>query len=248
METNCQSLSKRTPVTAVSSPIVASFLQVDPTAVGAMSLPHIHQIVLNPDADTSTYVLDMDVSCDASAFAVASAGACNTVSLYDPHSGYCILSALTGHTDVINSLTFSLSSPSNLITTSEDQTVCLYDCRASTQPTTQLTMEGEVYSAALGGGDQLIAIGTGASVSFYDSRNLAAPLGSYADCHSDTVLKVKFHPLRCNLLHSAGEDGLICSYDTGVAAEVGRLSHCVSHYIILCICNCNCNCHCDRDE
>lgn len=195
-----------------------------------MSLPHIHQIVLNSGsgspADTntpSTYILDMDVSCDSSAFAVASAGASNIVSLYDPHSGNCILPALSGHADVINSLTFSLSSPTHLITTSEDQTVRLYDCRASTQPTAQITLEEEVYSAALGTGDNLIAIGTGSSVSFYDSRNLATPLGSYADCHSDTVLKVKFHPLRSNLLHSTGEDGLICTYDTGVAAEVGNI-------------------------
>lgn len=190
-----------------------------------MSLPHIHQIVLNSGGssgthDSSIYILDMDVSCDASMFGVASAGDSNIVSLYDPHTGKLIVPALSGHNDVINSVTFSHSSPSHFITTSEDQTVCLYDCRSSTQPTARITLDGEVYSAALGRGDHLIAVGTGSSVSFYDSRNLASPLGCYDDCHSDTILKVKFHPLRSNLLHSTGEDGLICTYDTGVAAEV----------------------------
>jgi WD40 repeat protein len=185
------------------------------------TLPHIHQISLNSgDDQNATYILDMDVSCDASSFAVASAGAGNTISIYDPQSGACLVPALSGHKDVIHSVTFSSSSPFHLMSASEDQTVCLFDCRASTQPTAQITLDSIVYSASLGMGDNLIAVGAGSSVSFYDSRNLATPLGSYADCHSDTVLKVKFHPVRTNVLHSAGEDGLICTYDTGVAAEV----------------------------
>jgi WD40 repeat protein len=196
-----------------------------------MSLPLIHQIVLNSSdgVESSTYILDMDTACDASAFAVASAGGDkNIVSVYDPNSGQCVLPALTGHKDVINSISFSHSCPSHLISASEDQTVCLFDCRTSTLPTAQIIVDGEVYSAAIGFDDTLIAIAIGSTVEFYDSRNLSTPLGSYADCHSDTVLQVKFHPLQSGILHSAGEDGLICSYDTGVAAEVGVI--CISVY------------------
>lgn len=203
-----------------------------------MSLPFIHQIVLKSsvngtnDERANIYILDMDVSSDASCFAVASAGTSNYISLYDPYTGKCNVPHLSGHTDVINSVTFSSTSPSHFISASEDQTVCLYDFRASTTPTAQLSLDAEVYSAAIGMGDNLIAVGTGAAVSFYDSRNLSVPLGSYADCHSDTVLKVKFHPLRPSLLHSTGEDGLICTYDTGVAAEVRVLSASRPHVCI----------------
>jgi WD40 repeat protein len=189
-----------------------------------MSLPLVHEIILNKSADeVSTYILDMDVSSDASAFAIASAGVGNTISVYDPHTGACVLPSLAGHTEVINSIAFSLSSPSHIISASEDQSVCLYDCRASTQPTAKIVLDTEIYSAALGFGDNLIAVAVGPAVVFYDSRNLATPLGSYSDCHSDTVLKVKFHPSQSSLLHSAGEDGLICTYNTAVAAEVCRL-------------------------
>lgn len=188
-----------------------------------MAFSHIHQIVLNNDANTSTYILDMAVACDTSAFAVASSGSANVISVYDPHSGRCIHPALTGHENVINSVSYSISSPSHILSASDDQTVRLFDCRTSTQPVTRISLDAEVYAAALGMHDNLIAIGSGNSVSFYDSRNTATPLGCYADCHSDNIMKLKFHPLQGNILHSAGEDGLICAYDTAVAAEVSLL-------------------------
>lgn len=187
-----------------------------------MSFSHAHQIVLSDcTTDSSTYILDMDTACDSSAFVISSAGSSsNIISVYDPQSGSCIHPALSGHSDVINSVCCSYSSPTHVLSASDDQTVRMFDFRTSTQPVIQLSLDMEVYSAALGLGDSLIAVGTGNSVSFYDSRNLATPLGCYADCHSDTILKVKFHPLQGNIFQSAGEDGLICTYDTGVAAEV----------------------------
>lgn len=65
----------------------------------------------------------------------------------------------------------------------------------------------------------------GCSVNFYDLRALAyrdskmKPLGSYNDCHTDTITKVRFKSADSSVLASAGEDGLICIFDS---ATVGN--------------------------
>ena len=187
-----------------------------------MSLPIIHEITLNNKDDQSIYVMDMDVSCDSSSFAVSSAGVSNDIPVFDPNTGGNV-TTLSGHVDVINSVAYSFTSPSLILSASTDKSVCLYDCRTSSQPSVQLTVNAEVYSAVLGFSDTLIAVGIGSAVAFYDLRNLSTPLGSYDDCHNDTVLQVKFHPLSPNYFHSAGEDGLICTFDTAVAAEVSKI-------------------------
>lgn len=74
---------------------------------------------------------------------------------------------------------------------------------------------------AVGAGGHLLAASYETVLGFYDIRQLGAgPLGEYADCHTDEITQIKFHPAAdSTTVMSGAEDGLICVYNTAVAAN-----------------------------
>ncbi|CAM9315126.1 unnamed protein product [Phaeothamnion confervicola] len=95
-------------------------------------------------------------------------------------------------------------------------------------------------AAAGGGGDTSSSFAvtgatTRAAASSACTGTVSAPpptaVGAYADCHTDDVTQLVFRPGAPTQLLTAGEDGIMCLYDTGVADEEEAL---------LCIFNAEC--------
>lgn len=171
---------------------------------------------------SSRYILHCVHACDGSTVAAALSN--HHIKTYDrrtlePTSS----SSLKGHRGPITSLCPSPDHPSSFVSSSEDQTVRLWDIRGPNKNacTAVINQEDEALSCTLGAGTGLLAVGVGNAVDFFDSRKAGGgggggKLGRYADVHTDLVTKVAFHPSRRATLASGSEDGLICLYDTGV--------------------------------
>jgi len=127
---------------------------------------------------------------------------------------------LTGHGGPITDVSFPLPhEPWAVLSSSEDGTTRLWDCRASGK-----AHEAQIYrahfakahaTAALGGSnDHLVAAGCEEKIIFWD-RRLANGLEVFEDSHSEDVTRVRFQPSRRNRLFTASVDGLACVFDCG---------------------------------
>ena len=106
-----------------------------------------------------------------------------------------------------------------LLSSSEDGTVCLFDCLpASAAPAAVLTPlrilrvphSAAVYSVA-GSGHLVLAGSEGGVLYLYDVRS-GRLLQTVSDFHSDDVTCVAFHPLDSSQLFSASLDGTVCHF------------------------------------
>ena len=120
------------------------------------------------------------------------------------------------------------TSPS-LLTTGNDGSFVMKDLR---QPSDVIAHSADICSLRHSHNESLLSLAPGYDgfivalssskrhVHFIDLRkmssgsNSALLLGSYVNAHRDAVTQVQFHPERTSVLMSAGEDGLICLYDT----------------------------------
>ena len=132
--------------------------------------------------------------------------------------GACV--DLTGHGGPVTDVSFPLPhEPWAILSSSEDGTTRLWDCRASGK-----AQEAQRYhahfakshaTAALGGGnDHLVAAGCQEKIIFWD-RRAANGLEVFEDSHSEDVTRVRFQPSRRNRLFTASVDGLACAFDCG---------------------------------
>ena len=132
---------------------------------------------------------------------------------------------LTGHDSAIVALEYAPDHSSCLYSASSNRdkgkgTVAMWDTRAGSGPMRVAQLRSEVSSISLGMGGNLLAVGAGTSVAFYDPRgDMSKALGRYSDCHTDDVTHVAFNEQSPNVLVSGSEDGLMCTFNTAVAAQ-----------------------------
>ena len=127
---------------------------------------------------------------------------------------------LTGHGAKVTDVTFPLpSEPHLVLSSSEDGTVRLWDCRAA-----EGSREVQRYTAgfaksyataALGGGqDHLVCGGCNEQIVFWD-RRMGNGLEVFEDSHSEEVTRLRFQTGSRNRLFTASVDGLACAFDLG---------------------------------
>ena len=169
--------------------------------------------------DPNEYIFQIDVSTDGKKLCMSLSDC--SISVMDREILTVIGDRIRGHTDRINALCFSPMNSDIIISASSDHTCCCWDMRTPLEPVSSITLPGEISAMTLGVGGSLIATACGTSLYFHDMRQLdAGTLGQYADCHTDEITSVKFHPnAAVHHLLSGGEDGLICVYDTSVSAN-----------------------------
>ena len=139
---------------------------------------------------------------------------------------------IRAHSDRINSVKYSPVDTNIILTASADHSVCAWDLRVSSTPSSSSTnvmskpvqrivLPGEVCAASVGVNGTLLATAYESSLRFYDFRQLSGrPLGEYSDCHTDEITTVEFSPLQgSSLLLTGGEDGLIVVYDPSVSTD-----------------------------
>lgn len=169
--------------------------------------------------DKDSYVYDLNISCDFSV--IASSLSDNCVNIYDasrfPYSQLTTIYLAEN----VNSIEFSSNSP-YLLNVASNKSVSFWDTRNPTQSVlTFNTLNVATSSSLCTTNDALLAVACENEVLFYDSRFPSSNefLGKYEDCHNDSITTVKFAKDKSNILFSAGEDGLICSYNTAVSAS-----------------------------
>jgi WD40 repeat protein len=165
----------------------------------------------------SHYVFD--ISVDSQGTHLITSDSSQSISLVDISSFTIIHRLQQCHHDTITSLEYSKISPNEFHTASLDKTVCFWDLRDSNQLRFKINLTEEVYTSSVGLNGNLLSVGVGTEIHFYDIRNHGRPLGVYSDCHTDIVTKLKFHPESPSILLSGGEDGLLCSFNTAVPPQ-----------------------------
>lgn len=167
------------------------------------------------EEDLNDYIFETATSCDNSLRAASSSD--HSVIVISPT--FDILGRLNYHKDTIQNILFSSVSPPIIYSASSDKSVCIWDIRAPTAPQAILNMHEEVPAISVGLGENLLAVACESTIHFFDVRALDRKLGVYADCHTDEITQLKFHPKNPSVLTSGGEDGLICVFDTSVSAK-----------------------------
>ena len=159
----------------------------------------------------------------------------NCLILSDPCSLRTV-AKVPAHQSTINRIETSKVSNFLLFSASNDKKVRMWDTRTFTKAVMEIGHSEEYNAVSVGVEGSLLAAACNNSIFFYDircsesslsqsttsstqSKLHARKLGIYGDVHSDMITQLKFHPVRCNVLVSAAEDGLICSYDTSTSAE-----------------------------
>lgn len=190
-----------------------------PSAMVSRMYPTSTTIAAFGPVNDPCYVMGLAQSADG----VYLAASLSTHAIKVWHRGDGTLGAcvdLTGHGGPVTDVSFPLPhEPWAILSSSEDGTTRLWDCRASGK-----AQEAQRYhahfakshaTAALGGGnDHLVAAGCQEKIIFWD-RRAANGLEVFEDSHSEDVTRVRFQPSRRNRLFTASVDGLACAFDCG---------------------------------
>jgi WD40 repeat protein len=125
-------------------------------------------------------------------------------------------------------------SSTSILTTGNDGSFTMKDLRQPSDSTAyganicslRNTHNESLLSLALGYDGYIIALSSSkGQIHFIDLRKMTSGsntnilLGSYVNSHRDAIPQIQFHPERTSTLLSAGEDGLICMYDTTKPTE-----------------------------
>ncbi len=206
--------------------VVSSFAMfglLEAINVGKTASRHRDDMDEGSEAD---YVFDIQGNCDNTA--VVASLSSMSLSAFDIATMKCVAKLDGAHSDRINGIEFFRTNPSILVTTSDDESVRIWDLRAAggvtAQPVLNIRTSGEVMDVSVGPNDAMLACAIGNGVSFYDIRqnttgsSPGSCLGDYSDVNTDFLTQVKFHPLRPSELVTAGEDGLISVFNTNVGS------------------------------
>ena len=189
-------------------------------------------------ADDADYVFELQGNCDGTL--VAASLSSRGVAVHDAETLQHVHTLRGMHSDRINGMEFMRANPSVLVTSSDDETVRVWDTRCVPQPSSSnggsssgnaqaalsIKTSGEVMDVSVGPNDAMLACAVGNGVSFFDVRgggaagggHGSASLGEYADVNTDTVTQLRFHPTRPAELVTAGDDGLVCMFNTAVGS------------------------------
>jgi WD repeat-containing protein 89 len=148
------------------------------------------------------------------------------VQVYDQQSLLPVASFLPIGDSDTNVVTDLIYGPQDtLLVTGQDGSIVLTDLRQPTTAALRATLPARgaaVESAlaiSLGFDGYLAAVACDrARVYFLDLRT-SQVVGCYRDSHTDAVTQVAFHPEQRSLLATAGEDGLVCIFDTTQQSE-----------------------------
>lgn len=188
--------------------------------------------------DTSEYIFDLIWSPYQQQCIIASVSDHSLLTI--DSNNFSITSKGKGHRGRINSIECCMDSTNLLLSASNDKNVFIWDLRAFTGPVSKIPHDDEVLAVS-SGMDGVLASSCNSSIFFYDMRYLThnhslsttttstgscsggsnkrpcQTIAEYSDVHSDVITHLKFHPVHRNILHSASEDGLICTYDVTVS-------------------------------
>lgn len=172
------------------------------------------------------YVYRVDCNCDATGLAAATSE--NEVGLLDPGT-LRVVRKLEGHNDGIEDVTFFQGSPSCLASCSRDGSARVWDIRAAEASVQRFELKTEeAYSCSVGCGDSVLACGASNKVHLFDLAKGKRRI-VYKDIHSDTVNKVRFHPVQSGSLLSGSVDNLVVLLDTSKPREDEAMVGCLSN-------------------
>jgi WD40 repeat protein len=178
-----------------------------------MDLLRLESKLIVPD---DPYIFDIDVDPHFQQALISDSN--QSLSLIDLASLTICQQFASCHRDTITSIEFSRVNSHEIHSSSLDKTICFWDLRERNLRF-RIPVAEEVHTSSLGLNGNLLAVGVGSEIHFYDLRSYGRPLGIYSDCHTDIVTKLQFHPENPSILLSGGEDGLICSFNTGVPPQ-----------------------------
>lgn len=149
------------------------------------------------------------------------------VQVYDQQSLHPVASYVPGNNNTNLIITDLIYGPQDtLVATAQDGSVVVTDLRQPTVAAVHATLprtgnsQESALAVALGFDGYLAAVASNkARVYFLDLRHTGSIMGRYVDSHTDAVTQVAFHPEKRSLLLSAGEDGLVCIFDTTQPTE-----------------------------
>lgn len=182
----------------------------------------------------SEYVLGIEETCDGSHCAVSVSDGSLRVYASGAGSdsfspGNLLVNQNCG--ERIQVLKCSTHAPHILYTAFADGGISVCDIRTATPAVQKISVQvsggDELTAMDLSHADTLLAAAVGNSVYFYDMRRAmtsgsdlkSSLLGQYSDCHSDMITQLRFNTTNPAILTSAGEDGLLCTYDTSAPAN-----------------------------
>jgi len=188
--------------------------------------------------DDADYIFEVQGNCDGSLLAASLSS--RSVAVHNAETLQHVATLQGLHSDRINGMEFMRANPSVLVTSSDDHSVHVWDVRVSTsgtfgtsstgtnigsaRPALSIQASGEVLDVSVGPNDAMLACAVGNGVSFFDIRgpgaggSPGASLGEYADVNTDDVTQLRFHPTRSAELVTAGDDGLVCVFNTAVGS------------------------------
>jgi WD40 repeat protein len=131
------------------------------------------------------------------------------------------------------------SNPNFFATSATDGSIVLYDVRQQPEAFKMKLPrnEEEALSLSLGFDGNITAIGSNkGKIHFCDMRNTRSMLGTYNNCHTAEVTRVRFQTIASfggcltstPTLISASEDGLVCIFDTTQSCEESSLQNVLS--------------------
>jgi WD40 repeat protein len=206
------------------------FQQLSPTRTLVTSFTPRRPADATSPFEEGDWVLCLASSRGSTAPSISCALSNGKVNVYDQQSLHPVASFSPGNsnTHIVTDLIYGPQD--TLVATGQDGSVVVTDLRQpetaaihSTLPKTGSSQESAL-SISLGYDGYLAAVASNkARVHFFDLRT-GRVLGSYVDSHTDAVTQVAFHPEERSLLLTAGEDGLVCSFDSTQPTEELALS------------------------
>ncbi|XP_066468430.1 WD repeat-containing protein 89 [Tiliqua scincoides] len=183
-----------------------------------------HRCMLTEDL---AYLLDIDISRSEGSHLVAVSCSNKSIRVYNRET-LSLLREYSSPPSLLSGVLFAHASAGLLFSACSDGTVKCWDMRLATSEPAQLFCgypSNVFVSFDISCNDLVICAGTekveeDAFMVFWDARgctNSASsrkePLGAYSESHNDDITKIRFHPLKPNLVVSGSTDGLVNVFD-----------------------------------
>ncbi|XP_044127804.1 WD repeat-containing protein 89 [Bufo gargarizans] len=194
----------------------------------AEELSHLNLARRSAMKDSTTYILDIDVSKsveEQNGQTVAILCSDNTIRLYNKETMAC-LHEYNARPTMLSGVRFSHTNSNLVFSACSDATVKLWDARVSgTDAVQQYTgYPSNVFiSFDVCSNDLVVCAGTekvgdDVYLVFWDGRYTPdtepkEPLGAYSESHNDDITQVRFHPTNPSLVATGSTDGLVNVFD-----------------------------------
>jgi hypothetical protein len=163
--------------------------------------------------ESCSYVTKLTVPSVPNNSRVASISSNRMVKCYlmDPAAGNLVFDAsYSGHTDIVQDITFSIDNPQLLFSASEDRKAACWDLRAASSQV-ELVASQPLFSVSCSG--HMVAAGGSSNVFLWDIRQPRAPARVLEDFHTEDIVVIRFAPDNPNVLLSGSQDCLVNKYE-----------------------------------